>query len=94
MIGKLREFSARLREGLQGADWLMRREVIRALVKRVEVDDQKVKIVYRIDSVPRAEGSNSFLATLPQGRVQCLQTNKRSAGPNAVPLGSRDLPAH
>lgn len=69
VIGKLREFSARLRQGLQGSDWLMRREIIRALVKRVEVDDQNVKIVYRIDPVPRAEGSKSFLSTLPQARV-------------------------
>jgi site-specific DNA recombinase len=59
VVGKFREFSAGVREGLQGADWLMRREIVRALVKRVEIDDQKVKIVYRIDPVPRAKGFNS-----------------------------------
>jgi site-specific DNA recombinase len=78
VVGKLREFSTRVREGLQGADWLTCREIVRALVKRVEVDDQKVKIVYRIDQVPLADGSKSgFWQHCPRGRAQRLRTINR-----------------
>jgi site-specific DNA recombinase len=52
VIGQLEEFARRLSEGLEGSDWLTRREIIRALVKRVEVDEQEVRIVYRVSPSP------------------------------------------
>ena len=52
VIGQLEEFARRVSEGLQGSDWLTKREIIRALVKRVEVDDQEVRIVYRVSPSP------------------------------------------
>jgi site-specific DNA recombinase len=55
VIGKLQEFATRLAEGLAEADWATRREIIRCLVKRIEVDNEQVRIVYRIGSVPFAE---------------------------------------
>ncbi len=48
----MEEFAKRLSEGLEGSDWLTRREIIRALVKRVEVDEQEVRIVYRVSPSP------------------------------------------
>jgi site-specific DNA recombinase len=55
VIGKLQEFAARVAEGLAEADWPARREIIRCLVKRIEVDDEQVRIVYRIGPVPFVE---------------------------------------
>ena len=52
VIGQLEEFARRVSDGLQGSDWLARREIIRALVKRVEIDDQEVRIVYRVSPSP------------------------------------------
>ena len=52
VIGQLEEFARRVSDGLQGSDWLTRREIIRALVKRVEIDDQEVRIVYRVSPSP------------------------------------------
>ena len=49
VIGRLQEFGERVRDGLQAADWSLRREIIRALVKQVEVDRDEVRIVYRGD---------------------------------------------
>jgi hypothetical protein len=37
VIGQLADFSQRLNQGLDEADWCTRREIIRALVKRIEV---------------------------------------------------------
>jgi site-specific DNA recombinase len=52
MIGRLEEFAVQVNTGLDQADWLTRRELMRTLVKRVEVDPQHVKVVFRVDTEP------------------------------------------
>src|SRR6516164_2418079 len=52
VIGQLEEFARRVSEGLQDPDWTTRREVIRALVKQIEIDDGDVRIVYRVSPSP------------------------------------------
>jgi site-specific DNA recombinase len=52
VIGHLQEFSDRIASGLCDADWSTRREIIRALVKRVEIDEAQVRVIYRIDPLP------------------------------------------
>src|SRR3954451_14699245 len=56
VIGQLEEFARRVSQGLEGPDWDTRREVIRALVKRVEIDEQEVRIVYRVSPSPFERG--------------------------------------
>jgi site-specific DNA recombinase len=58
VLGKLQEFAQRVSEGLQQADWQTRREVIRALVKRVEIDADEVRVVYKVPPHPFVEGPN------------------------------------
>jgi site-specific DNA recombinase len=67
VIGQLQEFVARIKSGLHDADWSTRRDIIRSLVKRVEVDETEVRVIYRIDPLPFDRG--------PQGaRLQdCLR---------------------
>jgi site-specific DNA recombinase len=48
MLSRLEDFVAQVKTGLHAADWLTRREIIRALVKRVEVEQQQVRVVFRI----------------------------------------------
>jgi site-specific DNA recombinase len=55
VIGRLQEFAARVKEGLEEADWSTRREIIRSLVKRVEVAEGEVRVVYRVSLSPFAE---------------------------------------
>jgi len=52
IIGRLEDFAAQVRDGLAEADWTSRREMIRALVKRVEVDHDQVHVVFRVDQHP------------------------------------------
>ena len=40
------------KNGLDEADWSTRREIIRALVKRVEIDQEQVRVVFRINPPP------------------------------------------
>ena len=37
IIGRLEDFATKLHDGLEAADWASKRDLIRALVKRVEV---------------------------------------------------------
>lgn len=46
-LGRLETFAAKVNVGLQHADFSTRREIIRALVKRVEVDEQQIRVVFR-----------------------------------------------
>ncbi len=48
VIGRLAEFAEKVKDGLDQTDWMARREIIRALVKRVEIDDESVRVVYRV----------------------------------------------
>ena len=41
-------FSTKVQAGLQNADWQTRRDIIRALVKRVEIDEQQIRVVFRV----------------------------------------------
>jgi site-specific DNA recombinase len=52
VIGQLEEFARRVSEELQEPNWETRREVVRALVKKVEIDEQEVRIVYRVSPSP------------------------------------------
>src|SRR5262245_29831399 len=63
VIGQLEEFANRLSQGLQEPGWKTRREVVRALVKKVEVDEKEIRIVYRVSPSP-------FEGSPQQGRSQ------------------------
>src|SRR5512135_3733773 len=52
VIGQLEEFARRVSRELQEPDWDTRREIVRASVKKVEVDEQEVRIVYRVGPSP------------------------------------------
>jgi site-specific DNA recombinase len=54
-LSRLQEFAEQVQEGLENADWTTCRSVIRALVKRVEIADHEVRIVYRVAPVPFVE---------------------------------------
>lgn len=56
VIGRLQEFAQRIRSGLRDAEWTTQREILRALVKRVEVDEARVRVVYRVDPLPFDQG--------------------------------------
>ena len=45
----LDEFSEQIRHGLDQADWTTRREIIRTMVERVRIEENQVRITYRID---------------------------------------------
>ena len=48
VLGRLSEFAATVKDGLDVADWMTRREIVRAVVKCVEVGEAEVTVVFRI----------------------------------------------
>ena len=52
VISRLQDFAAKVRDGLDEADWLTKRELVRTLVKRVEIGKEGVNVVFRVTPVP------------------------------------------
>ena len=71
VIGQLEEFASRVSEGLDGASWQTRREIVRALVKRVEVDEKEVRIVYRVSPSPFENRPQQGILQHRWGRSGC-----------------------
>ena len=82
MIGRLEDFAAQVEEGLETADWLTRRTIIRTLVSRVEIDHAKVNVVFRVPPAP-------FVASpdpLDRGVLQhCRRRDLMHAGECSAP---------
>ncbi|MGA8612638.1 MAG: recombinase family protein, partial [Xanthobacteraceae bacterium] len=49
VIENLETFAQRVTSGLDQADWTSRQEIIRTLVKRIEIAPEQVKVVYKVD---------------------------------------------
>ena len=47
-ISRLEDFQEKVKAGLNEADWPMKRDLIRTLVKRVEIGKDEVKVIFRI----------------------------------------------
>jgi hypothetical protein len=69
VIGKLSVFAEMVHDHLETADWPRRSDIVRTLVKRIEVTDDVVRIVFRVEP-----GSSEPLPTLPH-----CQTDGHSA---------------
>jgi site-specific DNA recombinase len=54
ILGRLDEFASRVKQGVHEADWSTRRELIRALVKRVDIDQEQVRVIFRVNPPPQA----------------------------------------
>jgi len=54
LLGRLDEFASRIKQGVHEADWSTRREIIRALVKRVDIDQEQVRVIFRVNPPSQA----------------------------------------
>ena len=72
VIGRLEQFASAVEGNLDKLDWLGRRDLIRTLVKRVELDYDKVNIVYRIENDAFGNGEKDFLPHCGRTAVPCV----------------------
>jgi site-specific DNA recombinase len=52
IISRLEDFATKVQDGIAEADWLTKRELIRTLVKRVEIGKEEVNVVFRVTPIP------------------------------------------
>ena len=72
-------FANRLKAGLEGVDFAMKRKILQLLVKRIEVGNDDVQIVYKVQPHPAASS--------PQGDnlQHPLKTHTKAQGRTARP---------
>jgi site-specific DNA recombinase len=61
VIGRLDEFSARVKAGLETLDGFGRRDLLRTLVKRVDIDQTQINVVFRVEAPLPGSGGSGFL---------------------------------
>jgi site-specific DNA recombinase len=81
VITHLEEFSAKVKDGLDEADWLTKRELIRTLIKQVDVGKDDVTIVFRVTPDPFVTDPDRGFSSSNQGSLQhCWGRNEPLAG--------------
>lgn len=66
LVGQFQAFAEKVRTGLDAAEFSTRQSLIRTLIKRVEIDDSDINIVFRVDTrPPPAGGPSDFLQHCP-----------------------------
>jgi site-specific DNA recombinase len=73
VINRLEEFAAAVNDRLTSLDFTAKREIVRALVKRVEIHRDEIVVVFRVDPDPgfnRKQGEPESPATTPN-RQDC-----------------------
>jgi site-specific DNA recombinase len=63
VAGRVSEFASQVTQGLDAADFLTRRQIVRALVARVEIDEQGATVVYRIPGPRHDDGTQAPVAS-------------------------------
>ncbi len=74
IIGQLEDFAATLHQNLAEVAWEPQRAIIRALVKRVEIDNEEVNVVFRIGLGALPGGPS------PPSLPDCRKTGNRAFG--------------
>lgn len=69
LIGRLEDFASRVHGGLESLDWDGTREIIRTMVRRIEIDKDRVEIVFRVPPPPSGNDGNPARPTRPEDHV-------------------------
>jgi site-specific DNA recombinase len=83
------EFAAHMTEGLDQADFATRRQLLRLLVQRIEIDQETVRIVYRVQPRPFVNSPAS------RGVLQhCLKFHNAAQGRGSAPWEEGSMQRH
>jgi C4-type Zn-finger protein len=64
MVSRLGELSNHIKSQLRDPDWAAKREIIRAIVQRIEIGPVQVTIVLRLPVEPAVRGMEPIMRTL------------------------------
>ena len=77
VITNLEHFTSRIESNLEDLDWHAKRDIIRALVKRVEINIEEVNIVFRIRELPHTPTRNDGLEKNQSSSQHCCGRSER-----------------
>ena len=63
---RLRELAATVGPELGTADWQRRREIIRTVVQRIDIDTDVIKMLFRVNQNTRSSDSDAIAITVPR----------------------------
>lgn len=72
-IANLEQFSAQVTDKLKSLDWLGKREIIRTLVKRIEINQEDINIVFRINNLRPSKDDGKSLQHCWRGNDTALR---------------------
>jgi site-specific DNA recombinase len=81
IIGRLEDFAQKIRDRMADIDWSVQRDLIRMLVKRVEIDREDVNVVFRVAPSPPGPGSRD-----PAGDQVLQDCGRRDQPPARQPV--------
>lgn len=81
IIGRLEDFADKVHQSLEELDWNGTREIIRAMVRRIEVDGDHVNVVFRIPPPSSESGERPF------GEAYRVADNWQHCGGGHLPTG-------
>ncbi|MGH6690846.1 MAG: recombinase family protein, partial [Gammaproteobacteria bacterium] len=87
IIGRLADFAAQVQEGLAETHWSRKREMIRTLVKRVDVAHDQVQVVFRVEPRPGDPGPEKKVCKIVGG-VRGPPCGVPASVGNQIPLSS------
>ena len=86
VVGRLADFSEKVRTGLNTLNWHERRQLIRTLVARVEIDEDGATVVYRVpagrggsEPVPTSPAKNAEGSIAPISQLCCSLRSSQEA---------------
>jgi site-specific DNA recombinase len=83
IVGRLEDFARQVCERVASVDWHLQRDLIRTLVKRVEIDREDVNVVLRVTPSPIGPGSHG-----PRGERVLQQRGRSSVAAPGQPLSA------
>jgi site-specific DNA recombinase len=61
MVANLENFAGRIDSNLDSLDWNGKRDIIRQVVKRIEISEEEINIVYKVNKLPDYEANNTSM---------------------------------
>ena len=65
-MNRLRELAATIGPELGSADWQRRREILRTVVQRIDIDTDVIKIIFRVNQNNRCWESDALVIAFPR----------------------------
>jgi site-specific DNA recombinase len=63
VISRLEDFSAKVAKGLDNLDWIGMQHIIRTVVRRIEIDDTRIEVIFRVPPPDGPPGPRSPIKT-------------------------------